>query len=467
MPGTDSLIRVNASAVLTQDGRQPSGNAIENSISQCVADSVEGSFHEYPSHVRRLIDIKATRFTNEDTFVPLANATEATFSFGLPARLFPVTKGGLQLLVNFLAGDFFPNEVSGCQWSQARVNSISLPEEMTALAVATFRASAHTIEQLRAMFRLPAGRPLLAFSLKPRVGLSFADTRQITLDTLRAGFNIVELDSKNLALNTAPLRQWLDLAVEAAGVGSHITAFSPNLSIPAPQLVDVVHEWTAVLDGRGPAVVKVDGGLDGLTGLQVLRCAAGGKGAPVITSYPVLRNQLASAIGSTTWVDFLALSGADVVYPGGRPTFPLEPRPVWGDHPEAWSRVARRYDRFVARGWPMPTMAGGIHPGQLHALYELMGPDVAYFLGGAVALHPRGIRDGARLCVSVLEHAIELAQQAVEEGLDHSDDLPARLLRRVEGTKYPSTTLNYVSPADMFVDPHRPAPFYRRDQPDG
>src|SRR5438045_2745346 len=74
----------------------------------------------------------------------------------------------------------------------------------------------HTIDAIRARFRLPEERPLLAFSLKPRVGLSFDETRKITIDVLRAGFNIVELDSRNLALSSAPLDQWIDLGKEAA-----------------------------------------------------------------------------------------------------------------------------------------------------------------------------------------------------------------------------------------------------------
>jgi ribulose 1,5-bisphosphate carboxylase large subunit-like protein len=38
----------------------------------------------------------------------------------------------------------------------------------------------------------------------------------------------------------------------------------------------------------------------------------------------------------------------------------------------------------------MVTLAGGIYAGQLHALYELVGPSCAFFLGGAVALHKDG-----------------------------------------------------------------------------
>ena len=162
--------------------------------------------------------------------------------------------------------------------------------------------------------------------------------------------------------------------------------------------------------------------------------------------------------------NFLSLSGADIIYPGGRPTFPNERRPVWGSHADGWSRAARIYDDMISRHWPMPTIAGGIHPGHLQACYELVGPNVGYFLGGAVALHPESPVLGARLCVEVLENAIALAAEADSSGDDFAEDLPARLLRKVEATRYPKTQLNYFSPANIFGAKVRTPPmtFYRR-----
>ena len=456
------MIRVNVSANLSYDDRPPSDDVIEASIRQCVSDAVEGSFDEYPAALKPMLRLQAKRISDEST--RMGDHSEIRFSFELPTELFPVNIGGLQLLVNLLAGDMFPTEALGCHWSNVHVHSVDLPDDLRSEAISSFRRNAHTIDDIRKAFQLPGERPLMAFSLKPRVGLTFDETRRITLEVLKAGFNIVELDARNLALRSAPLAQWIALGQEAAKVGRHITAFSPNLSIPAPQLLDVVAQWTTEVAPLGPPVVKIDGGLDGLSSLQTVRLGLSGTQSPFITTYPILRNQLGSAIGDSTWVDFLSLSGADVVYPGGRPTFPNERRPVWGAHVQGWSRAARVYDNIISSQWPMPTIAGGVHPGQLQAFYELVGPKVAYFLGGAVALHPEGPAEGARLCVEVLESSIELAREASASGDDFADDLPSRLLRKVEQTRYPKTVLNYFSPANIFkaAVASPPMTFYRR-----
>ena len=456
------MIIVNVSAHLSSAHGAPSDDAIEASIKQCVSDAVEGSFDEYPARLKHMLRLQARRISDESR--SLDDHSEIRFSFGLPTELFPLKIGGLQLLVNLLAGDMFPTEALGCRWSNVHVNSLELTDDLRSEAIQSFRGSAHSIDDIRSAFQLPAERPLLAFSLKPRVGLTFDETRQITLDVLEAGFNIVELDARNLALRSAPLEQWIKLGKEAAQIGPHVTAFSPNLSIPAPQLLDVVAHWTAEVGPQGPPVIKIDGGLDGLSSPQAVRLGLHGTQSPFITTYPILRNQLGSAIGDSTWVEFLSLSGADIVYPGGRPTFPNERRPVWGAHVQGWSRAARVYDDIISRQWPMPTIAGGVHPGQLQAFYELVGPKVAYFLGGAVALHPEGPVEGAKLCVEVLESAVSLAREAAASGDDYADDLPSRLLRKVERTRYPKTVLNYFSPANIFgaVVAAAPLTFYRR-----
>ncbi|HEY0640383.1 MAG TPA: RuBisCO large subunit C-terminal-like domain-containing protein [Pseudonocardiaceae bacterium] len=414
------MVVVTVSAWLSQDGDTPNRDVVEDSIRQVVADAVAGSFDEYPRDLDAKVRLRA-RLVGEPRWRDGNGGGELELRIGLPAELFPPDQGGLQTLVTFLAGDVFPSEVSGCRWSRVTVRDVELPPGMRQAAINTFRRGrAYSLEQVRAAFALRPGQPLLAFSLKPRVGLEFSVIRRLTLDVLAAGFNIVELDSKHVALHSAPLSDWLRLGEEAAEAGRrHVTAFSPNFSMPTPQLVDTVGRWLAGPRGGGPAVVKIDGGLDGLSGLQTVRRVLGeGARQPIITSYPVLRRQLASAIGPSTWVTMLGLSGADVVYPGDRPTFPSERRPVWGSHVDAWAYAARRYDQLMAQGWPMPTIAGGVHPGHLHACYELVGPNVAYFLGGAVALHPEGPAAGARLCVSVLRRAAELADRATRAGDD-------------------------------------------------
>jgi len=109
----------------------------------------------------------------------------------------------------------------------------------------------------------------------------------------------------------------------------------------------------------------------------------------------------------------------------------------------------------------MPTYAAGVHPGHLHACYELLGPDVAYFLGGSIALHPKGPGAGAKLCVDVLGEARNRARHARDGDKPYGAALSARLITEIESYKINGLPANYVPPENIFAE-SSVQPFYRR-----
>src|SRR5437879_1454231 len=73
--------------------------------------------------------------------------------------------------------------------------------------------------------------PQLAFSFKPRVGFSLDSLRHVSLEVLSAGFNIVELDTRNLPLDSKALDDLIRLACELPDkIRPHVGRLSLNLS---------------------------------------------------------------------------------------------------------------------------------------------------------------------------------------------------------------------------------------------
>lgn len=198
------------------------------------------------------------------------------------------------------------------------VKKIEIPQGMNQDAVTAFRTGrAHTIEDIRSAFKL-TDKPLMAFSFKPRVGIRFEELEHVTLNVLRNGFNLVELDIRNLAISENEIEKLINLAKKSAELDcGHVTRFSPNLSISAPLVTELTEKFMAVQEA--PVVIKIDGGLDGISSCQTVRKKCSGSKSPIITCYPLLRKQLGNRITSEFFVKALALSGADIIYPGGRP----------------------------------------------------------------------------------------------------------------------------------------------------
>jgi hypothetical protein len=321
------------------------------------------------------------------------------FTLKLQAKWFKEPRIGLQQLIHVLCGDIFSRAVSDLRAS-IEVKRVSLGALENHFFGHYRRTRSYDIKAIRRLFVLDdaklryapgkkANLPLLAFSFKPRNGLNPAQFKRIALGVLAAGFNLVEVDVRNIdafAEDPAWRTTFGEIAQQATQQATHIARFSLNLSGPADLAIQYAEVHKALHPKGGPWVVKVDGGLDGLSTIQALRTHFAADEQPIITCYPILGGPLQRMIGADTFRDMLVLSGADIIYPGGAPRFGA------GDFidRERDEKGIRRYQEMLTRGWPMPSVAGGIHAGQLPGYFEIFNPDVCYFLGGGVAGHLNG-----------------------------------------------------------------------------
>lgn len=455
-------VRVEARFTIRGSAAPPTDDQIVNAIGRCCIDAggqddgiasvARPSFRPSMPYVSRI-------YLRE----PHNGARQAEFTLYLPTWMFPVAAGGLQHLVGILVSDTFPSQIYECLLSDVQVRDVDLPNELVIEAATTYRVHERTISNIRKSFRMTDPKePLIAFSFKPRVGFDLKYAQKVTRDVLEEGVRLVEFDTRHLSPISA-ISEWIALAATAGEVANHLrrpAVFAPNLSHPSHLAVEQAIQWADMAGIPEPRVVKVDGGLDGLGTLQGIRESSSRQ--PIVTSYPLLRRALSQYLGSSdNWVDFFSMCGVDIVYPGNRPTFPEEYRAVGGDDARGLLKASQRYRDFVSRGCPMPSFTAGAHPGHLHSAYELLGPDVAYFLGDAIALHPSGHRRGARLCKDILRIAQENAEEAEKKGWVNGKDLPAKVVTEIESYRPNGRVVRYAPPRLVFAQNPTLKPFYR------
>jgi len=419
--------------------------------SQIAADAVFGSFLEFSSdYWNGKLSAVPDDFAAAD--INSEGGSSARIILRVNAAQYQMDQGGLQHLLGVLAGDLFFLRIPGFKIADFQVTDVDLPTSSVASLEAHFRKEAYTTKRIRAAFDLSEDEPLMAFSIKPRVGLKREALREIVLGVLEAGFQIAEFDTRYLDASQEDIEFIIKLASEAEKIGGtkRITRLSPNLSFSAPMAIDICKVFRT--SSNWPYVVKVDGGFDGFSTIQALRQSFKGTEAPIITCYPLLRDQMNSRIPRDFFIRALALSGADIIYPGFSPSVGGGTRQLGAAEITAVSSATKRYAGFVQQGWPLVTLAGGVYAGQLHCLYELVGPNVAFFLGGAVALHKNGPLQGADLCVRVVRKAAELHAREPKD----VRDLPGKLIEEVEAAyeKPPGSdlgTLSYFSPKDFLA----------------
>ncbi|WP_316196912.1 hypothetical protein [Bradyrhizobium sp. SZCCHNS3053] len=370
----------------------------------------------------------------------------------LNSSLFPPGMGGACHLFGMLAGDLLRFTLPPISLERWKVKAITFPEDWEVEEFNAFRGlnRANDVASIRAAFKLGPGMPLLAFSFKPRVGFDLKSLEDTALQVLLAGFNIVELDTRHLPLDRSMMMRLIELSARLPDkLQKHVGRLSINLSMRSDLAMEAAEMLCNVCPY--PTVFKVDGGFNGLASVQSMRGRGlrdGRKCGPIITCYPLMQNALSQYFPGDQYLMRLAASGVDIVYPGGRPDVGRMVRSLEGAGEGNQVASVRRYRGLSQKGWPMLSIAGGIYPGQLQAFYELLGPNVAWFLGGGVALHKDGPRAGAELCVRIARDAV---QKKMKAGKEWSEDISESLSEQADAmfqdrTLLSSDQLRYVSP---------------------
>lgn len=381
-------------------------------VSQIEQDALYGTFGDFdPSIFRSETAYKSfktqskrlSKCTNITKMEDKENSRPARFRLKLASSEFSDPQLGLQKLVHVLVSDLFERRVSD-EPSVLKVDKVDI-SALEKKFISHYRKGSWSKKQIREAFGLKKNEPLLAFTIKPRSGLTPSDYKHIVRSTLEGGFHVVEMDTRDLDIQGSDrrrlLRELSQIALDTCSENK-VRRFSANLSGPAYAIRDVLMELHDLHQegGRKPWMVKVDGNLDGLSTIQAIRNGFGDITSlaqqPIITCYPVLKYGLIKYIPGETFVRMLALSGADIIYPGKRPIFPI-------DHAIEGEELQSSKDHYeesrmlpgTAQEFPLLSVAGGINIGQVHAIMALLGGDIAFFVGGGLALSKKGLPKAA------------------------------------------------------------------------
>lgn len=358
------------------------------------------------------------------------------------------TRLGLQHLFGILVGDSFSRSHPRVHKAETEVSSVVLGDYWGKF-FDTYRSESNSIDDIRRKFALT--RPFLAFTVKPRTGWHELDidvVAKLVREVILAGFDMVEWDTRYLWPRSDEhdqnLIRLINVAHEAGQARGRGAVFSPNLTMPWSAVEPLVNRIFQECDHELLGF-KVDGNLDGLSTIQAIRRGFP-EFRPIITSYPLLAySPIGKRLGPDTFKKWLALSGADIIYPGGAPRLR-----AGGEIDRDSVRGAQiRYDKIVSKGWPMPSVAGGVHPGDFHALIELLGYNHALFVGGGVALHKDGILAGVKWASEALDEAAELGRDASETVWQRSSKVFGDNRSRFEDVEVGETNFEYVNPEQL------------------
>lgn len=414
------------------------------------ADLVEEKVRSFISHMANQTLFETEKIDNNrprcrlieevQVFPPQDGEIKAQFEVKVDMELFPPEYGGVDHLLGILAGDLWSASNYGL-FIKTMSTRVANHDVWLEKVYNTFRkGKAHSQADIRNLFKLSDGYPLFGFNIKPRVGLPPADFKSKVIAAAKGGIHIIEADSRSLEhLDMSEAAKLCKLSAEAGGK-SRISRYSPNLSVGPDMAVKLYKQYVAKLRElrvEPPYVIKIDGGFNGIATVQAIRKLINIQ-QPIITSYPYLRRHFNNLVSHDFYIQMLAYSGVDILYPGERPNLPSEKDKddqqvidPSGDFKHSINRYNKNYEKYKEepeKHFPLWSIAGGINAGEIYTYTYLLKGNFSFFLGSAISDHNQGIEKGAKLCT-------ELAKAAAKNIRNNSKrkdlEAPSRLVTEI------------------------------------
>nr|VDD89063.1 RuBisCO long chain, Form III-c [uncultured bacterium] len=311
-----------------------------------------------------------------------------------PLELFEY--GNLPQLLSSIAGNIFGlSEISAL-----RLNDIEFPE----VYVKAFPGPYHGIEGIRKFTKIEK-RPLLGSIIKPKLGLSSKNHMEATIEVYDGGVDLVK-DDENLTSQSFNL--FYERVDEITGKmkekgylgkdGEKIYAF--NITASYEEML----KRAEYVDEKGGNCQMIDILTAGFSGVCAIRNRNFGK---IIHAHRAMHAAFTRSrqygISMLVIAKLARLAGVDSLHTGT----------IVGKM-EGGKKEVLAINKFLRSEWyglkpVLPVASGGLHPGNIPSLVELLGPDMLFNFGGGIHGHPDGSLAGSRACCQALE--------ATEEGV--------------------------------------------------
>ena len=318
------------------------------------------------------------------------NIVELTFN----PEMFDFEREGLNHFIGIIAGDIlFNNKIK-----EIRVNKISFD---TNTYTNFFKGPKSGIKVLRENILKPTlankNRPIVAFTIKPRLGLNIAQYERIISDAAKAEIDIIEDDERLVDPLYCPFKQRVDAIYNIIQGGCN-SKFSVNLTGNQDLLLEKVENAYS----KGIRIFKLDVMVAGFDVLKKLNDILFDFDEPTaITVFPDVYENSYRHLSRNVILELARLCGADIIYAGSSKYSRMGAIDNTEDLETDILRIISNHHDLSKNingviKPTLPTMTHDIYPKTAEMLIYAMRfnkhYDYAFFIGGGIA----GFDDSAK-----------------------------------------------------------------------
>ncbi len=303
-----------------------------------------------------------------------------------------------------------------------RVLDIRFPEEL----VKEYPGPRYGVQGVREMTGVK-NRPFLGTIIKPKIGLPAKMHAEVAYEAWVGGLDIVKDDENLTSQDFNRFEDRLSLTLEKKDLAEEETGekkiYLVNITAPYPEML----KRAELVKDSGNEFVMIDVFISGFSAVQGFR----EENFPMAihahrAMHAAITRNPRHGITMLTLAKVYRLLGVDNLHIGtavGK--MEGSAKEVSGIREEIQlDTVPERDDRFEQRWAGMkPVLAvasGGLHPGHVPAVVDILGKDIVIQAGGGVHGHPQGTRAGAM----AMRQALEAKMQGIsleEYAKDHKE----------------------------------------------
>jgi len=326
-------------------------------------------------------------------------------------------------ILSSIAGNIFSMKLL----NNLRLMDISFPKE----AISSFNGPKFGVDGVRELLNVH-DRPLCGTIVKPKVGLKSKDHAKVAYEAWMGGVDLVKDDENLTNQSFNPFLQRVEETLALRDKAEEETGekkmYMPNIT--AATCKEMI-ERAKIVKANGGEYIMIDIIPVGWSALQTLREENGSLGL-VLHAHRCMHSALTRnplhGISMQVIAKFCRMIGLDQLHIG------TAVGKMHGGEDEVKSLLATcessevsedRKTNRLAQNWegikPLFAVAsGGIHPGHVPKIMQILGKDIIMQFGGGIHAHPGGTRAGAAAARQAID-AMMAGEKIEDYAMRHSE----------------------------------------------
>jgi ribulose-bisphosphate carboxylase large chain len=389
-----------------------SGFPIDKVAIRVAAESSNGTWTtlKIPDHIRAL---SAKVYQIDGNYVKIA----------YPNDLFE--EGNMPQILSSIAGNIFGMKAL----EGLRLVDVKWPRNI----IHSFKGPQFGVKGIREILKVEK-RPITATVLKPKVGYYAEEHAQHGYEIWTGGVDLLK-DDENLSnqkFNSFEKR--LELSMKMRDKAESETGERKSYLINITAEVDEMKRRAKLVKDFNNEYVMIDILTTGWAAVQTVRNKCEDLGLAIHAHrafHAAFDRNPNHGMSMKVLAEIARMQGVDQLHIGGLGKLAGDKKEVYNNYIKIALNSNEADDEVLEQNWygmknSLSVCSGGVHPGIIHRLMELLSTDIAVQVGGGVLGHPKGTNSGAKALrqainaymenVSVKEYAknhIEL-EQALE-----------------------------------------------------